>query len=110
HTDDAAAAVVAAVRAPAGLYNVVDDEPLTRREHFAALAEAFGLKMPKMPGAGLAKLGGRRSDALARSQRVSNGRFRGVDGWAPQYPSAREGYRAIAAAWAREEESTSDPT
>src|SRR5215813_8430960 len=37
--DDAAAAVVAALRAPAGAYNVVDDQPLRRRDCFAALAE-----------------------------------------------------------------------
>ena len=37
-TDDAAAAVVAALDATAGIYNVVDDEPLTRREHFDAPA------------------------------------------------------------------------
>src|SRR5690606_5654210 len=33
HADDAAAAVVAALGAPAGTYNVVENEPITRREH-----------------------------------------------------------------------------
>ena len=32
--DDAASAVVAALGLPAGIYNVVDDEPLRRREYF----------------------------------------------------------------------------
>ena len=43
-TDDAAAAVVASLSAPAGLYNVGDDEPVTRREFFAALAGALGVR------------------------------------------------------------------
>ena len=42
--DDAAEAVVAAldVRAPSGIYDVVDDEPLRWREVRAALAAAVG--------------------------------------------------------------------
>ena len=37
-TDDAASAVVAALDAPSGVYNVVDDQPLPRAEYVAALA------------------------------------------------------------------------
>ena len=43
--DDAAAAVVAALDAPAGVYNVVD-EPLTRREQADAVAGAVGVNRP----------------------------------------------------------------
>jgi nucleoside-diphosphate-sugar epimerase len=39
-----------------------------------------------------------RSTSLTRSLRVSNARFRSVTGWAPRYPSAREGWMATAAA------------
>ena len=35
---------------------------------------------------------------LARSQRVSNERFKKETGWAPRYPSAREGWPAVVAA------------
>jgi hypothetical protein len=42
HADDAAAAVVAALDAPTGTYDVVDDEPLRRGEQRAALAAAVG--------------------------------------------------------------------
>ena len=41
-TDDAASAVVAALGAPSGVYNVADDRPLPRSEHADALAEALG--------------------------------------------------------------------
>ena len=44
HADDAARAVVAALDAPAGIYNVAEDEPLTRRAAAQLLAEALGKK------------------------------------------------------------------
>jgi nucleoside-diphosphate-sugar epimerase len=38
HMADAAAAVAAALHAPAGTFNIVDDEPLPKREYAEALA------------------------------------------------------------------------
>lgn len=98
HLADAAAAVVAALEAPAGTYNVVDDEPLTTRAFAAALGDAVGRRpWLRFPG-GVANLLGDRTTALTRSLRVSNRRFREATGWAPQHPSAREGWRATVAA------------
>lgn len=91
HADDAAAAVVAALRAPAGTYDVVDDEPLTKR----AFADVVGARL-RFPG-GLAKIGGAQADILLRSQRVSNRRFKEATGWAPRVPSARAGWPVVAA-------------
>jgi nucleoside-diphosphate-sugar epimerase len=105
-TDDAAAAVVAALDAPAGTYNVVDDEPMTRDEHFAALARALEVRPPRLTLAALGKLGGEKSETLARSQRVSNERFKKETAWCPAYPSAREGWSAIIAEMKRREEQT----
>jgi len=98
HVADAAAAVAAALQAPAGTFNVVDDEPLTKREYAQALARAAGTAMwLRGPGrAGL--LFGDRLTSLARSLRVSNARLRAATGWAPRYPSAREGWIATATA------------
>jgi nucleoside-diphosphate-sugar epimerase len=93
---DAARAVLAALHAPAGLYNVVDDEPLTRRDYVAAAAAAFGVRAPKPLPEAIGKLP--RVRVLARSQRVSNAKFRQATGWAPQFRSAREGWAAVAAA------------
>jgi nucleoside-diphosphate-sugar epimerase len=45
HLADAAAAVVAALHGPIGTFNVVDDEPLTKREYAEALANAAGKTM-----------------------------------------------------------------
>jgi nucleoside-diphosphate-sugar epimerase len=96
HVADAAAAVAAALGAPAGTFNFVDDEPLTKREYAEALACAAGKAMwVRGPGrAGL--LFGDRLTLLTRSLRVSNARFRAATGWAPRYPSAREGWIATA--------------
>ena len=45
-TDDAASAVMAALDAPSGVYNVVDDRPLPRGEYVDALADALGVPSP----------------------------------------------------------------
>jgi 2-alkyl-3-oxoalkanoate reductase len=94
--DDAAEAVVAALGAPAGVYNVVDDEPLTRAAYAAALAAALGRAKPlRLPPAVAAKVGGSKTSLLARSQRVRNDRFKAATGWAPRSPSARETWAKV---------------
>ncbi|MDQ2753954.1 MAG: NAD(P)-dependent oxidoreductase [Actinomycetota bacterium] len=98
HVADAGAAVAAAMRAPGGTYNIVDDEPLTKRAYADALAAAVGKRLWfRGPGRG-ALLLGERLTSITRSLRVSNQRFRSATGWAPQYASAREGLLATAAA------------
>lgn len=96
HLDDAAAAVVAALGGSGGTYNVVDDEPLTRGAQAAALAAALGVRRLVPTGRLVARVGG--AGALARSQRVSNRRFKDASGWAPRFPSAREGWVDVVAA------------
>jgi nucleoside-diphosphate-sugar epimerase len=98
HVADAAAAVAAALHAPAGTFNIVDDEPLTKRGYADALARAAGKTM-WLRGPGRAALVfGDRLTSLTRSLRVSNARFRTATGWAPRYPSSREGWIATATA------------
>ena len=97
HLVDAANAVTAALECPSGTYNIVDDEPVTTRDHALAMADAVGSR-PWVRGPGrLAILLGDRTTSVTRSLRVSNKRFRSVTGWKPVYPSVREGYRAMAA-------------
>src|SRR6185437_3920290 len=58
HVADAAAATVAAVEGgPAGVYNVVDDEPAAVSEFIPALAAAVGAKRPFRVPRWLARLG-----------------------------------------------------
>ena len=96
--DDAAAAVVAAVEAPAGTYNVVDDQPFTHRGIADALGRILGTRPPRLLPAWLAKLGGSLGETLARSLRVSNAKLRGATGWTPAVPNVEDGLRRVAAA------------
>lgn len=98
--DDAATAVLAALDLPDGVYNVVDDEPLTRRAFFDALADALGVPPPRFFPAWPARLMGSLGDLLTRSQRVSNQTLRAASAWTPRYPSAREGWPVVVAAMA----------
>jgi nucleoside-diphosphate-sugar epimerase len=99
HTDDVASSAVAALDAPAGIYNVVEDEPVTRREYLDAFSAAFGLRRLRPTPTWLVKLAsGAAAAAVVRSWRISNRKLRDVTGWAPRYPSVREGWPAVAAA------------
>lgn len=92
---DAAGAVVAALDVPAGTYNVVDDEPMTREALGAALSDMLGVRAPRFLPSWMAKLGGSLGETIARSVRVSNRALKDASGWRPEYPSMREGFRAV---------------
>ncbi|MCI0524982.1 MAG: NAD-dependent epimerase/dehydratase family protein [Acidobacteria bacterium] len=98
--DDAAEAVVAALlRAPAGVYDVVDDEPLTRDELKHLIARAVGRKrLIAPPTLAVRVVAGKDAMFAARSQRVSNKKFKEATGWSPTMRSAREGWERIMAA------------
>jgi nucleoside-diphosphate-sugar epimerase len=87
--DDAAAAVAAAVRAPAGTYNVTDADPPTNAEIDAALAAAAGVDVLRRRAP--------QDGPLARSQRVSIRRLREATGWAPRVRAGTEGWGRVAA-------------
>lgn len=97
HRDDVGPAVVAALGAPTGTYNVGDDEPLRRRELHAVFAQALGRSRLHEVGKLMARLGGRKAEATARSQRLSSDGFRTCTGWSPTVPTARLGWPAVIA-------------
>jgi nucleoside-diphosphate-sugar epimerase len=86
--DDAAAAVAASMRAPAGTYNVADTDPPTNAEIDAALAAAVGVGAPRVRAP--------QDGPLARSQRVSSRRLRDASGWAPRLRAGTELWARIA--------------
>jgi nucleoside-diphosphate-sugar epimerase len=100
---DAATAVVAALTAPSGVYDIVMDDPPTTAEFNQTLAAVAGRqRLWATPGWLMRLTVG--SDIAAtnmRSQRVSNRRFKDATGWAPQVDSAT-GWRAVAEARAAE--------
>jgi nucleoside-diphosphate-sugar epimerase len=93
--DDAAAAVAAALDAASGAYTVSDDEPVTRRVFFGTLAEMLGLKPPRFMPTWVTPLFGSVGDAMTRSLRMSNRKLREATGWAPRFPSVRDGFPAM---------------
>jgi len=102
--DDAAAAVMAALGLRAGIYNVVDDEPLRRREFFDSLAGALGVRPPRLLPKWSKYLMGSVGTTLARSLRISNRKLRGESGWKPKYPSVWDGWPDVVGAQAAPDE------
>ncbi len=95
--EDAGSAVVAALRAPSDVYDIVDDEPLTRTAYTGALAAAAGRRSLRRPPMFLMRLlAGSVGEAMGRSLRISNRRFKEATGWTPSVRDAREGYRRLA--------------
>lgn len=100
HADDAASAVVAALGAPAGTYEITTDQCPTRAE----LAEAASAALQPL-GVRRVRLAGRRTRAriarsagpLAWSQRVGNTRMRDATGWRPAHRDARSVWAAFVA-------------
>lgn len=94
-TDDAATAVFSALKVPAGIYNITDNEPLRRGEALALLASALGTKTPRMPPRWVSMVAGSLGDTLGRSMRLSNAKFRNASGWMPSVPSVRQGWKVL---------------
>ena len=94
-TDDAASAVFSALRLPAGIYNVTDDVPMPRRDAFDILARELGVKRPRMLPRWAGRMMGSVADAVGRSQRISNAKFRQAANWIPKVPSVREGWKLL---------------
>jgi nucleoside-diphosphate-sugar epimerase len=95
HVDDAAAATVAALDAPSGAYNVVDDHPAPTSEWLPAFAAALGAPPPrKLPELPLKLLGGRALVAWQEGlEGASNARAKSVIGWTGVHPTWRTGFR-----------------
>jgi 2-alkyl-3-oxoalkanoate reductase len=95
---DAASAIVTALTqpVPSGVYDMVDDEPLTRGELFDAIAQAVGRKhLLPLPDLLMRMLTGVKYDDIHRSLRIANHRFKEVSSWQPTVPNARVGWARI---------------
>ena len=91
--DDAASAVVAALHAPAGIYNVGDEDPPTRAEIDAALAAAVGRDALRPAVEDVPPV----LEPVARSQRISSRRLREATGWTPRVRGGTDGWALITA-------------
>jgi nucleoside-diphosphate-sugar epimerase len=100
HIDDAAAATVLALdRGEPGIYLVTDDEPAPARDWLPALAAAMGAKPPRRVPVWLARLvAGPAAAGMTSLRGASNAKARRALGFAPAFPTYREGFRAVFAA------------
>ncbi len=102
HIDDAAAATVASLSPAAepGTYNVVDDDPAPAREWLPFYADAIGAppprRIPRLLGRLASRLGGGAYAVylLCDQPGASNAKAKRSLGFAPRYPTWREGFRA----------------
>jgi nucleoside-diphosphate-sugar epimerase len=83
HTDDLGPAVLAALSAPSGVYNV-GAEPVRRVGLVGAFAAHAGRESIEFVGPLMRRLGGARIEPLARSLRVCSEHFTASTGWTPR--------------------------
>ncbi len=84
HAEDVGTAVLSALTAPGGVYNV-GAEPVRRRDLAQQLAHAVGRDHSTFLPRPLLRLGGERVELLTRSQRVSSRSYVRTTGWKPRH-------------------------
>jgi nucleoside-diphosphate-sugar epimerase len=95
HIGDAATATAAAVEGgPAGIYNIVDDEPAPVSDWLPVLAEVVGAKRPLRVPRWVGRLLAGEVAALAMTEirGASNDKAKLQLGWQLRYPSWRQGF------------------
>ena len=99
HVDDIAAAVIAGIdgRGAEQVYNVTDDEPAPPQDVIAYAAELLHMPPPPEVPFEHAKLSPMAASFYADNKRIRNDRLRQELGVALQFPTYREGLRAILA-------------
>ena len=96
HVDDAAAAAICALERGAGVYNIVDDEPVPCREWIPAFCAELGAPAPwRVPGWLVTIAAGRfASETLQNSRGATNAKAKREMGWSPRHPTWRTGFLA----------------
>lgn len=96
HVDDAARAVLAALKAPRGVYNIVDDDPAPVHEWLPQLAQTLNAPPPRRVPKLIARprAGAWGVATMTRPNGASNELAKEVLRWKPQIPSWREGFEA----------------
>ncbi len=89
------AAVLAIDRGAPGVYNIADDEPAPVSRWLPAFAEALGAKPPRHVPTWIGRLaaGEVGVSMMTQIRGTSNAKAKRELGFAPRYPSYREGFR-----------------
>ncbi|MBO6527249.1 SDR family NAD(P)-dependent oxidoreductase [Erythrobacter sp.] len=99
HVDDIVAGVVAAIEtdAPQGPYNLSDDLPTSQNAVIEEACRLLGIAPPPLQSIEEARLSPMARGFYAENRRVANGKAKRVLGWAPSFPTYREGLAALTA-------------
>jgi nucleoside-diphosphate-sugar epimerase len=95
HLEDAASATIAALEhgTPGGIYDIVDDHPVSMSELALTIAETVGARKPFAIPLWVPKLlAPYMAQVLSVRLPLSNAKARAELGWRPMYPTIREGY------------------
>jgi len=95
HVADIAGGVVAALDAAPGAYNLADDLPASAAAVTEEACRLLGLEPPALRTLDEADLSPQGRAFYAENRRVANGKARRVLGWAPRYPTYREGLASL---------------
>ena len=95
HVDDIASGVEAAFTGPAGVYNLADELPCSQNAVVEEACRLIGIDPPPLLALEEAGLSPAARAFYAENRRIANGKARRLLGWAPLYPTYREGLRAI---------------
>lgn len=102
HVDDSARAFADAIdERLAGLYHVVDEEPVTGADLFTEFADRLAADDPSRIPAWLARffVGSVNAKGFTSPFPTTNEQFKRATGWEPQYPTYREGLGQILDTW-----------
>lgn len=97
HVADIASGVISGLEAPAGAYNLGDDEPCSQNRLIEEACRLLGVAPPPMQSLEEANLSPMARGFYAENRRVANGKAKRVLGWQPAYRDFRAGLRALRA-------------
>lgn len=96
YVPDAGRAVAAALNLEAGIYNAVDDDPVSLSKYLHTLALTMHVPKPfRVPGAFGKLMFGEAWNYVTRSLRVSNALLKRVSNWQPSVPSVIDGWPLV---------------
>lgn len=95
HVADIVSGVCAGLAGPPGAYNLADDLPTSQNAVIEEASRLLGVAPPPLQTMAEASLSAMARGFYAENRRVANGKAKRTLGWRPQYPTYREGLRAI---------------
>ena len=95
HVDDIVSGALLALGAPAGAYNLADDQPASQNAVIEHACRLLGRDPPPLLSLEKAALSPVARAFYAENRRVANGKAKRLMGWRPAYPSFREGLAAL---------------